>query len=181
MSFIIIIAVVVIVALIVVSMYNSLVREREMVRNAKGQIATQVESRWDAISSLIDATKSYEKHEDELLRDITKSRTGVGRNSDVKDFEAEENLFNQAMGRINVVAENYPNLKASDVYQNTMIQIAKFEDNVRHSRMIYNDTVTKYNTNIQSFPSSLVASAFNFGQEAYFENTKEKNEVPSWN
>ncbi|MDL2311108.1 LemA family protein, partial [Peptostreptococcaceae bacterium OttesenSCG-928-C18] len=60
-------------------------------------------------------------------------------------------------------------------------QVAKFEDNVRHSRMIYNDTVTKYNTNIQSFPNSIIANSFGFKEEEYFNNTEGKEEIPNWN
>ncbi|RVU54483.1 LemA family protein [Anaerosphaera multitolerans] len=175
-----IIVILIVIALVVVSMYNGFVKQREMVRNAKGQIATQIESRWDAISSLIEATKLYQEHEYELLKEITDSRTHVSRDSEVNDFEKEENLFGQALGRINVVAENYPDLKASEVYRDTMTQIGKYEDNVRHSRMIYNDTVTKYNTSVQSFPNSLIASVFNFTQEEYFKTTENKENMPSW-
>ena len=177
----IIIAIIVVLVIAIINIYNGLIKQREMVLNSKGQIATQIESRWDAVGNLIEATKSYSKHEDELLRDITMSRTNVNKRSDIKDIEKNEELIGQAIDRLNFVVENYPDLKASQVYENTMTQVAKYEDNVRHSRMIYNDTVTKFNTGIQTFPSNLVAGIFNFKEEEYFENTKVKEDTPSWN
>ena len=78
----IIIAIIVVLVIAIINIYNGLIKQREMVLNSKGQIATQIESRWDAVGNLIEATKSYSKHEDELLRDITMSRTNeIGRAS----------------------------------------------------------------------------------------------------
>lgn len=181
MGIFIIIAIVLIIIIYTISIYNKLVKNREMVKNSKGQVAAQIESRWDAISTLIDATKLYEKQEEKVLRKITENRSEISRNSNIDDFNKDDSLFEKTIGKIIAVAENYPDLKASQVYQNTMTQIGKFEDNVRHSRMIYNDTVTKLNTAIQSFPSNLIASIFNFKEEMYFENTKEKTDIPKWN
>ncbi|QQK07302.1 LemA family protein [Miniphocaeibacter halophilus] len=178
-----IIAIIIVVALLVIfiiSSYNNFIKQREMVKNSKGQVATQIESRWDAITNLIEATKSYQKHEDVLLRDITMSRSNVDRNSNIEDLEKNDELFKQAVDRLNFVVENYPDLKASEVYQNTMTQVDKYENNVRHSRMIYNDTVTKFNTNIQTFPNNLIAGIFNFKEEEYFQNVEEKYNTPSW-
>ncbi len=163
-----------------VGIYNSLVTLRERVDNAKAQIATQIESRWDAIKSLIDATKQYSKHEAEVLESVTEKRASIGRASSISEMENAEREFNNVLGRLIAVSENYPDLKASGVYQSTMSSINKFEENVRSARMIYNDVVTRYNRKTKVFPSSIVAGMFNFEQREYFEGTEEKQEMPSW-
>lgn len=174
------IIILVLIALWVMQTYNALVVLRERVRNAVGQIAAQIESRWDALSSLIQATKKYSAHEAEVLENVTRMRSGITKNSSVKDIEQDMNQFQDVMGKINVVVEAYPDLKASSIYQNAMDSVDKYENNVRQSRMMYNDVVTKYNTQIHVFPASFVASMFGFHAEDYFENSAGKSEMPSW-
>jgi len=164
----------------VISTYNRLVSTRELVENAMGQISTQIESRWDALKSMIDGTKRYEKHEAEVLEGIAEKRSQIGKAAEVNDVNQDDQLFNQALGRLIAVAENYPDLKASTVYQDTLRNIDKYENQVRQSRMIYNDTVTKYNRIIQMVPSNIIAGMFNFTKRDYFESTQEKTEMPSW-
>ncbi len=164
-----------------VSTYNRLIQSKEMVKNAMGQIATQIESRWDALSSLIDATKQYSKHESEVLENITKQRSGISPTSNPSDVEADSDIFQDVITKLNVVVENYPDLKASNIYENTMDKIDSYENNVRNSRMIFNDTVTRYNRSILVFPASLIAKMFNFEEEEYFKSTESKADMPSWN
>lgn len=180
MGWIIIIAVLVVIGFWVISTYNSLVTVRERVENAKAQIATQIESRWDAIKSLIQATKQYSKHEAEVLEGVTEKRLGIGRNSSIKQMENAEAEFNGVLGKLIAVSESYPDLKASQVYQSTMASINKFEDNVRNARMIYNDVVTKFNRKIKIFPSSIIAGIFKFEEKEYFEGTESKKDMPGW-
>lgn len=164
----------------VISIYNSLVTLRERVENAKAQIATQIESRWDAIKSLIQATGKYSAHEAEVLEKITESRASIGRGSSIKDMEKDQSQLENIVGRLIAVSEAYPDLKASTVYQDTMASINKYEDLVRNSRMIYNDVVTRYNRMLKIFPSSIVAGMFNFTSREYFEGTDTKQDMPSW-
>ncbi len=180
MWWIIPVAIVVLIALWLVSVYNKLVSAREFVRNSMGNIAAQIESRWDAVRSLIDAAKKYSTHEAEVLTDITAMRGKVDRTSEPADVEKDDNLFEQAMRQIDVVVENYPNLKADGVYIQAMQGIDKYENNVRQARMVYNDTVTRLNRMVQQFPSSIVAGLFGFNQEAYFESTSDKAKMPQW-
>ncbi|MDD2426704.1 MAG: LemA family protein [Eubacteriales bacterium] len=175
-----ILAVVVLIVLWAISVYNKLVSAREFVRNSMGNIAAQIESRWDAVKSLIDAAKKYSTHEAEVLTNITAMRGKVDRTSAPADVEKDDNLFQQAMGQIDVVVENYPDLKADGVYIQAMQGIDRYENNVRQARMVYNDTVTKLNRMVQQFPSSIVAGMFGFNQEAYFESSREKAEMPQW-
>lgn len=180
MVFIILIVIIVAIVFWGVSIYNSLVTLRERVDNAKAQIATQIESRWDAVKSLIEATKQYSKHEAEVLESLTEKRASIGRDSSVEKIQEAEREFNSVMGRLIAVSENYPDLKASGVYQTTMTSINKFEDNVRNARMIYNDIVTRFNRRTKVFPSSIVAGIFNFEEREYFEGTETKEDMPSW-
>lgn len=177
----IILIIVVLIILAVVGVYNSLVRKNEMVANAMNQIGTQLQSRWDALNNLIDATKDYAKYESETLDKITKNRTGVNKNSSPADVSREENEFKSALNQFYAVAENYPDLKSSQVYKSTMDSINKYEENVRHSRMIYNDTVTSFNRYIKSFPQNLFAGMFGYGEKDYFKNEEVSNQAPKWN
>lgn len=177
----IILIIVVVLILIVIGIYNSLVRQNEMVANAMSQIAAQLQSRWDALNNLIDATKDYAKYESETLDKITKNRTGVNRNSSPSEVAQEESEFKNALTKVYAVAENYPDLKASEVYKSTMDSINKYEDNVRHSRMIYNDTVTSFNRYLKSFPQNIFAGMFGYSEKDYFQNETESNQVPRWN
>lgn len=164
----------------VVSTYNNLIRQREFVRNAMGQISAQIESRWDAIKNMIAGTKQYTDYEAKVLEEITAQRSKLGRDATVTDVEKDNKLFGQAMNQLFAVAENYPDLKASQLYQETMKNVDKYEQQVRQSRMIFNDSVTKYNRVIQSVPSNIIAGLFHFTVEKYFESSAEKSEMPSW-
>lgn len=163
-----------------ISTYNNLIRTRELVRNAMGQISAQLESRWDALKNMIDGTKQYAEYETKTLTAITEQRASLGQSAAVSDVNEDDRLFNQAMGKLFAIAESYPELKASQVYQDTLKSVDKYEQQVRQSRMIYNDTVTKYNRIIQSVPSNLIANLFHFSKEAYFEASATKTDMPSW-
>lgn len=171
---------IVLIAIYAINVYNGLVNQREFVRNAMANIAAQVESRWDALKNLIDATKSYSDYESNLLREITAQRSGISKTSSADEVERDDQLFNKALNKINVVAENYPDLKSSQVYIKTMDSVNSYEEKVRMSRMVYNDTVTKLNRQVQQFPTSIIASLFGFHQEEYFKQSEGKSEMPSW-
>ncbi|MDO5026740.1 MAG: LemA family protein [Tissierellia bacterium] len=163
-----------------ISVYNNLVSQREFIRNAMSNIAAQIESRWDAVKNLIDATKSYSEYESNTLKAITDKRTSISENSSAREVEEDDQLFNRALTNIKAVAENYPDLKSNTLYIKTMDSVNEYENNVRMSRMVYNDTVTKLNRLILQFPSSIVAGIFGFKQEEYFKQSQEKSEMPSW-
>ena len=176
----VILGVVVLLGLWLMSSYNKLIRLREMVKNAMGQIAANVESRWDALKSLIDATKKYSEHEAETLEKVVQARGSVNSSSTVKDIEADDNMFTQALSRLAVVVEAYPDLKANDLYLNTMDKIDEYEQDVKNSRMIYNDMVTKFNRVVLVFPMVLISRMLGFSEYEYFKNTESKTNPPSW-
>ncbi|MFM1533848.1 LemA family protein [Helcococcus ovis] len=179
-TLIVIAMVVVFLILYLISVYNKLIALRENVRNSMSQIATQIESRWDVITNLIGATSKYSEHEAKTLREVIGMRTGINRNSSAAEVLKDDQLFQQAMDRINVVVESYPNLKADSLYINTMNNVDKYENNVRNARMIFNDSVTKYNREILMFPKNIFAGMFGFQQEIYFKNSETKADMPQW-
>lgn len=178
--FIALVLFIVIILVWTISTYNSFITLIERVNNAKAQVATQIESRWDAVKSLISATKKYSSYEAETLNAITEKRTNVGKESAIEEIQNDEAQYNRVIGRLLAVSENYPDLKASEVYQNTMVSINKFEDHVRGARMIYNDVVTKLNRKTKMFPSNIIANIFQFKEREYFQGTASKQEVPEW-
>lgn len=178
----IIIAIALIVAIIIwtIVTYNKFITLGERVTNGKAQIAAQIESRWDAVENLISATKQYSQHEVKTLESVTDKRVSVGKNSAIDEIEKNEAQLNNVVGRLLAISENYPDLKASDVYQSTMASVNKFEEHVRGARMIYNDVVTRFNRQIKIFPSNIIAKIFRFSEREYFQSTESKQEMPSW-
>lgn len=168
------------VVLYVIRTYNQFISLGERVANAKAQIAAQIESRWDAITNLIAATKQYATYEAETLENIVSKRVRVTENSELDELESEEEIFNQTFSRLIAISENYPDLKASEVYKQTMASVDKFENNIRHARMMYNDVVTRFNRLVRMFPSNIVAMIFKFTVKPYFQQTETKEAMPSW-
>lgn len=169
-----------IVAIYGMKTYNTFITLRERVHNGRAQIAVQIESRFDAVRTLIEATKKYEKHESETLEKIVRQRISISQDTPIEKMEQENDQLNTIIGRLIAIAENYPDLKASEVYVQTMDSIDKYENNVRNSRMIYNDVVTNFNRMVRMFPSNIIARMFNFTVQEYFKGADTKQEMPSW-
>lgn len=180
MVYIVIIGILILIVLWVISTYNSFITLGERVGNARGQIATQLESRWDAVQTLIDATKKYSKHEAETLENVTEARASLGNNASVGELEEDAEQLNRVVSRLIAVSESYPDLKASETYKTTMESINLYEENVRQSRMIYNDTVARYNRRVRVIPSNIVANLFGFRPKEYFRGTESKKDMPRW-
>lgn len=151
----------------------------ENIRNALSQIGVQLSSRFDALTSLLELTRGYAAHESETLLEVIRARRSViNAASTPADVAAQESVFTEAMGRIHVVAEQYPDLKASQNYQQTMGAVERYENMVRSSRLIYNDSVTKLNRAIRMFPTSLVAGMLGFKPREYLQTDEAKTERP---
>lgn len=109
-----------------------------------------------------------------------KNRQQVNSATSTQELNQTELNYQDSFSKLIAVAESYPDLKASNLYQETMTSINKYEDNVRLSRMTFNDTVTKFNRLIKTFPSNLIAKMFGFHQENYLELSEHKKEIPVW-
>ena len=176
---IIVIAVVAVLVLWVISVQRKLVNAEEIVKNAMSQIGVQQSSRWDALTGLVELLKSYNEHEYNTLRDVIAARSNIGSNSSAAEAQAQEDLITKVMSRISVVAEQYPNIKADTMYVNTMNSVNTYENQVRLSRMTYNDSVTRYNRMIRQIPDSIVASIFRFTEKDYLKEVAAKADMPS--
>ncbi|MBR6458161.1 MAG: LemA family protein [Bacteroidales bacterium] len=176
---IIIIVVVALVALWLIGAQRKLVSADELCKNALSQIGVQQNSRWDALTALAELTKGYSEHEYKTLMDVIAQRTAIGRNSTAADVAAQEGRIAEAMRQINVVAEQYPALKANETYVKTMDEVGRYENQVRLSRMTYNDTVTKFNRMVRMFPDSIAAAIFGFQAKDYLAEPAGKTEMPS--
>lgn len=179
-TFITIIAIVALIILWVISTQRKLVVLDENVSNAMSQIGVQLSSRFDALTALLDLTKGYAKHESETLIETIKSRRRViTAKSTPDDVLRQEGIISEALGRIAMVTEQYPELKANETYIKTMDAVQTFENMVRTSRLIYNDSVTKLNREIRMFPVSIIAGALGFRQREYLEEQATKSDMPS--
>ena len=179
MTIIIIIAIVAILVLWFISVQRNLVKHEEICKNGLSQIGVQLASRWDALKALAELTKSYSEHEYKTITDTISQRRPITAASSSADANAQEALFNDALSRLNLVVERYPELKANETYMKTMDSVNTYQNQVRMSQMVYNDSVTKFNQLIRQFPDSIVASLFHFTPREYLEQNQEKAEMPS--
>ena len=168
-ALIIIIVLAVIVIGYFISTQRALVNLDELCKNALSQIEVQLNSRFDAVVALAKAAAQYAKHESDTIIETVQARggnSGATANTPAA-INAQTDLLGQMMGRLNVVFERYPELKASDLYKEAQLGMKQYEENVRMSRMIYNDTATKMNRMVRQWPSSIVASMLHFDQKDY--------------
>ena len=175
----ILIGVLVLIVAWIIGVQRQLVTLDENVTNAMSQIGVQVTSRFDALTGLLDLVKGYNEHEYKSLTDIIKMRSSIGASSSVSDVNKEEGIFNQSLGKIIAVAEQYPDLKSNTNYQNLMNSLNEYEDKVRKARLIYNDTVTKLNRTIRMIPVNLVAPMLGISQRDYLKAEESKQQMPS--
>ena len=180
----VIIALVVIVGGYFISTQRSLVNLDELCKNALSQIEVQLNSRFDAVIALAKTAAQYAKHESETIIQTIQARGGNLGNGNLpatpESINQQTDLLGQMMGRLNVVFERYPELKASDLYREAQEGMKQYEENVRMSRMVYNDTATKMNRMVRQWPSSIVASMLHFDQKDYLKvDSEEKKQYPN--
>ena len=180
MTVIIIIAIIVILVLWVISVQRKLVKAEEICKNSLSQIGVQLASRWDALKALAELTKGYSEHEYKTITDTIAQRRPITAGSTTADANAQENLYAQALSHLNVVVEKYPELKANEQYNKGIDNINVYENQVRMSRMVYNDSVTKFNQLIRQFPDSVVASMLHFVPREYLVENQGKTDMPSF-
>lgn len=175
----IIVAVVVVLIIWIISVQRKFVNAEELTKNAMSQIGVQQSSRWDALTGLVELLKSYNEHEYRTLKDVIAGRSSINANSTPAEAQAQEDLITNTMSRISAVVEQYPNLKADAMYIKTMDSVNTYENQVRMSRMTYNDTVTRYNRLIRQIPDSIVAGMFRFTEKQYLKENTAKADMPS--
>jgi LemA protein len=163
------IAIFIVLALIVVGVYNKLVRLRNRTENAWAQVDVQLRRRYDLIPNLVETVKGYASHERTTFEEVTKARTAAQEARTVPEQAQAENMLTQAIGRLFAVAEQYPELRATENFQQLQAQLADTEQKIAVSRQVYNDAVLTYDTALETVPTNLVAGMFNFEEKQYFE------------
>ncbi len=162
-------AVLVLIALFLIGMYNALVRLRNQVKNAWSQIDVQLKRRHDLIPNLLETVKGYMKHERETLENITDARSRAMGAQSVGDKAKAESALSGAMSNFFLVVENYPDLKANQNFLALQEELTSTENKIAFSRQAYNDQVLFFNNKIQMFPSNIIAGMFNFQLSEFFE------------
>lgn len=176
---IIILAIAAVLILWGISVQNKLVQADELCNNALKQINVQQVSRYDALKALIKLTREYASYESETLEKvIAQRRITSSANPTAAEINANEQALQEVSAKLIAVAEQYPDLKASQNYQQTMQDIKQYEENVRLARMTYNDTVTKFNNQVRMFPGSVVAGILGFAKRDYLAEDVSKKDYP---
>lgn len=152
-----------------VGAYNGLVRLRNHVKNAWAQIDVQLKRRHDLIPNIVETVKGYAGHEKETLENIVKARSQAVSAQGVGAQAKAEGELSQALGRLMMVVEQYPDLKANQNFLALQEELTSTENKIGFSRQFYNDSVMVFNTKIQSVPTNFVAGMFRFTEEEFFE------------
>ncbi|MFH0875242.1 MAG: LemA family protein [archaeon] len=161
-------AVVAVVVLWLVFTYNGLVTIKNEVDNAWAQIDVQLKRRFDLIPNLIESVKGYMKHEKEVLENITKARAAVMEAKTVDKKAEASNMLSSTLKSLFAVAENYPKLQANENFMQLQEELAGTENKIAYSRQHYNDSVMRYNTTIQLFPTNIIAGMLTFVKKDFF-------------
>ena len=164
----IILAIVVILVIAIIGMYNGLVQSKVRVDNAWSQIDVQLQRRFDLIPNFVETVKGYMNHEKETFEKIAALRTSWANTQSVAEKADLDNQLSTALKTIMAVSENYPELKANQNFSDLSEELRNTENKISFSRQFYNDTVTMYNTKLQVFPSNIIANMFNFTARELF-------------
>jgi LemA protein len=166
---IVIAAVAVLFLFILVGMYNGLVRKRNRSENAWAQVDVQLKRRHDLIPNLVETVKGYAAHERGTFDEVTQARTAAQQAQGPQAQAQAENMLTQALGHLFAVAEAYPQLRATENFQQLQAQLSETESNIAVARQVYNDTVLTYDNALETLPTSIIAGIFNFRPREYFQ------------
>ena len=169
---------IVVIALFGLLIYNRMVSRRNAVDNSWAQIEAALQRRHDLIPNLVESVKGYATHERETFERVTKARGGAEATQSPPQQAAAESLLESMIGRLMVVAEQYPELRATENFQQLQASLTEAENQIQITRRVYNDTVQTYNTFIQIFPPSVVANAFDFEPREFFDAPREAEATP---
>ena len=172
----IIVIVVVVIGLILAAMYNGLVRLNQQAEEAWSDITVQLKRRYDLIPNLINTVKGYAAHEKTVFDDVTQARANALNAQGVQETAKAEGDFEKTMKNLFAVAEAYPDLKASQNFQELQAELTDTEDKIQASRRFYNGVVRDFNTKRKTFPTNIFASLLGFRQDKeYFELDEAQN------
>lgn len=176
-----IVAVIAIIIILLVSGYNGIVAKSEEVDNKFSAIDTQLQRRADLIPNLVNTVKGYASQEQEVINAVTEARAKLAGASTVSEKAEADGELTNALNRLMVVVENYPDLKSSQNFIQLSDELAGTENRIATARRDYNEAVKEYNLKIKKFPTNLMAGMFGYGQRDYFEASAQSQEVPNVN
>lgn len=169
MDFLIFLAIIAVIAVMVIGIYNRIVALKHNRKNAYSDIDVQLKQRFDLIPKLVETVKGYAEHESRTFENITQARASVDNaQSEGERIKAESMLGGALMGLF-AVAENYPDLKADKNFQQLMTELSDIENKIAAARRFFNNATNEYNTAIQQFPANVLAGLFHFQTEEYYE------------
>lgn len=176
---IVVIVVIVLLVLIGAGMYNSLVRLNQQANEAWSDITVQLKRRYDLIPNLVNTVKGYASHEKTVFEDVTAARANAlsAQGKGIAETAKAENQFQQTMKSLFAVAEAYPDLKASQNFQQLQAELTDTEDKIQASRRFYNGVVRDFNTRRKTFPTNIFASQLGFKQDKEFFEVDESQNV----
>ncbi len=175
----IVLAVIVVVAIWAVGIYNALVRLRVQAENAWSDIDVQLKRRWDLIPNLVETVKGYAAHEKETLEAVIKARNIAMAAQGPEARAAAENMLTGTLKTLFAVAEQYPQLRAIESFTKLQDSLSEIEDHIQNSRRFYNAVVRDFNTKIATVPSNIIANMFNFEPREFFElGSEAEREAP---
>ncbi|MGC9455819.1 MAG: LemA family protein [Phycisphaerae bacterium] len=165
----IIIALLVLIVLSFIAVYNSLVSKRIRCREAWSQIDVQLKRRHDLIPNLVETVKGYASHEKETLESVIQARNQAVQAQGVKEQAQAENMLTGALRQLFALSESYPNLKANENFAQLQEELTSTENRIAFARQHYNDSAAVYNTAREKFPNNVLANMFSFKPQDYFE------------
>jgi len=169
-----ILLIVIIIVILVIILYNYLVRLNIRCNNAWSQIDNQLKRRVDLIPNLVEVTKGYASYESKVLTDVVNARNMANTLSE-KAKNSEE--VSEQLNKLLMLSENYPDLKANEVFKNLQIELTGTEDKIAFARQFYNDTVQHYNTAIMVFPNNIMANIMKYKEREYFKVNDDEKQV----
>ncbi len=178
MGWIIALIVILIIGLFVVSAYNKLVKQRNRVDTAWSHVDVQLQRRLDLIPNLVATVKGYASHERETFENVTQARGASNSASTPAEQAQADNFLTSALRQLFAVAEDYPELRASENFQNLQGELSDTEDKIAVSRQIYNDTVLSYNNTVQQIPTNIVAGLTGFDAREFYDAGPGAQEAP---
>ncbi|MCL2436758.1 MAG: LemA family protein [Clostridiales bacterium] len=168
-SIIIIIAVVALLLIYIIAIYNGLITLRNRVENGFAQIDTQLQRRYDLIPNLVETVKGYATHESDVFEKVTAARANMGNAKTVNEKAQADNALTGTLKSLFAVAEAYPALQASANFRELQVELTNTENKISFARQFYNDTVKRFNTGIQKFPRNIIAGMLNFKAFEYYQ------------
>jgi LemA protein len=174
----VIVGIVVLIGLVLVGIYNGLIRARVRTREAWAGIDVQLKRRADLIPNLVETVRGYASHERQTFENVTRARAMLQQAGTAAEAAQANNFLTQTLRSLFAVAENYPELKANQNFLDLQNELSDIEEKIAYARQFYNRNVSEYNTRIQTVPNVIVANMFGFQPFEFFEAEEEGREVP---